>query len=134
MQPPDITVEGASSFELDYWKNMAQKRNPFGKKNSDLSVMLDVKRLREVIGRPEVDHSTMLKDIIESNSKIFASHKATKIADYSTLRERSISALLKHSRDGSTRQGQVEIWGGFSPNSSIPMSLKNESIETVTAH
>ena len=39
--------------------------------------MLDVKRLREVIGRPEVDHSTMLKDIIESNSKIFASHKAT---------------------------------------------------------
>ena len=77
MQPPDITIEGASSFELDYWKNMAQKRNPFGKKNSDLSVMLDVKRLREVIGRPEVDHSTMLKDIIESNSKIFASHKAS---------------------------------------------------------
>jgi hypothetical protein len=23
VQPPDITIEGASSFELDYWKNIS---------------------------------------------------------------------------------------------------------------
>jgi len=79
--------------------------------------MVDVKRLREVIGRPLVDHSTMLRDIIESNSKIFASNN-TKLADHSTLREKSISALMKQSRAGSTRQGQIELWGGYSVSSS----------------
>ena len=39
-----------------------------------MSVVGDVARLRDVIGRPEKDHSKLLKETLKNNNSLFLSH------------------------------------------------------------
>ena len=75
--------------------------NPFGKKNSELSIVGDVARLRNGIGRPEKDHSKLLKETLEHNDSLFRSvissehQQLEPISETkSLLRQRSISSML----------------------------------------
>ena len=75
---------------------MSQKKvNPFGKKSSELSVVGDVARLRDAIGRPERDHSSLL----DNNTSMFTS------VGLSPLRQRSISSMLKNPKTDLSRLG-----------------------------
>ena len=71
VQPPDIQIEGTSGYDLQYCKNLAQQKNPFGKKSGELSVVSDASRLREAIGRPKRDHSRLLRQTIEQTTNMF---------------------------------------------------------------
>ena len=51
---------------------MSQKPvNPFGKKSSEMSVVGDVVRLRDAIGRPQKDHTKLFQGTIEQTSHLF---------------------------------------------------------------
>ena len=97
MHPPPISIDGTSSYELDYWKGMSQKKNAFSKKGTDLGVIQDVHRLAGKIGKPKKDHSQLLQVTIDTNNSLFGDNTRLPM-NQSLLRQRSISSMMKHSR------------------------------------
>ena len=130
VHPPDIIIDGTSGCELEFLKNLAQQKNPYGKKESDLRVVGDVSRLCQQFGRPVRDHSSILQETIDMNSSMVGSNGSRE--NLSSLRQRSISSLLKNSSANvsrkATRKGSSR---NFSPEFRSPNSPKHDKALSV---
>lgn len=75
-----------------------------------MSIVGDVARLRDVIGRPEKDHSKLLKETLEHNNSLFLSHQGDN-SSKSLLRQRSISSMLQNPKMDLSRLGSRRMTG-----------------------
>ena len=53
VQPPDMQIAGNNNYEVSYLRNMNMQHNVYCKKSTDLTVVNEVKPMRQAIGRPE---------------------------------------------------------------------------------